>query len=289
MKEITLVTALILSSLLHAQKSSVDENIKMYVQVWDNIINNNQIDLINNKNFDDSVVLVTNPVNIVGISGLKAYYQNYLTGFSEIEFKINDIFGQGNKLVKHWSFKGKHTGEFFGVPASGKYVEVEGVTLIKMKNGRIAREQDFMDSMIFQQQLGILSNPNNINIINSLYTSFSNGDVPAVLGAMDENIIWYEAEGNKFADGNPYKGPEAVLNGVFGRVLAEHEYFKLEGIDLHEMYDNKVFATLRYKAKHKNGNEYNAQVAHLWTLKDEKIVAFQQYVDTKKLNDALNK
>lgn len=128
----------------------------------------------------------------------------------------------------------------------------------------------------------------NIAIIDGLYKAFSAGDVPAVLGAMDAKIVWYEAEGNPYADKNPYIGPDAILNGVFGRVLADHEYFTLEDIELHEMSNNKVLATLRYDAKHKNGNAYNAQVAHLWTLKDEKITAFQQYVDTKKLNDALS-
>lgn len=128
----------------------------------------------------------------------------------------------------------------------------------------------------------------NIAIIDGLYKAFSAGDVPTVLGGMDANIVWYEAEGNPYADKNPYIGPDAILNGVFGRVLADHEYFTLEDIELHEMSNNKVLATLRYDAKHKNGNVYNAQVAHLWTLKDGKITGFQQYVDTKKLNDALS-
>ncbi len=99
-----------------------------------------------------------------------------------------------------------------------------------------------------------------------------------------------EAEGNPYADGNPYIGPDAVLNGVFARTGAEHEYFKLEDIKLHEMSNNQVLATLRYVAKFKEtGKAYNVQVAHLWSLKDDKITAFQQYVDTKKLADAINK
>ena len=272
-----------------AQKSLVDKNIKMYTQVWDDVINKGQIDQINDKNFDANITMISSPQNIVGINDFKAHYQNYLTGFSEVLFTIKDVFGQGDNLVKHWTFKGRHTGNFFGIPATGKLVDVEGVTLVKMKNGKIAQEQDFMDSMVFLQQLGIVSDPNNLTIVDNLYKSFAKGDVPSVLAAMDSDIIWNEAEGNKYADGNPYKGPEAVLHGVFGRILAEHEYFTLDAIQLHEMANNQVLATLRYKAKHKNGNEYNAQVAHFWTLKDGKVIAFQQYVDTKKLNDALSK
>lgn len=124
--------------------------------------------------------------------------------------------------------------------------------------------------------------------IAGLYQAFSTGNIPGVLGAMDANIKWNEAEGNAYAVGNPYIGPEAVLNGVFGPIMEDHEYFNLKNIELHEMFNNKVLATLRYDAKTKKGKTYNAQVAHFWTLKDGKVIAFQQYVDTKKLSDALN-
>ena len=127
----------------------------------------------------------------------------------------------------------------------------------------------------------------NTAIIDGLYKAFSAGDIPAVLGAMDANIIWNEAEGNAYADGNPYMGPDAVLNGVFARVGAELDNFKLNNLQLHEMSNDKVLATLRYTGKYKKtGKSIDAQVAHFWTLKDGKITSFQQYVDTKQLADA---
>jgi hypothetical protein len=56
------------------------------------------------------------------------------------------------------------------------------------------------------------------------------------------------------------------------------------------MSNDQILATLRYQGKlKKNGAVFNAQVAHLWTLKDGKVVGFQQYVDTKQLNDAASK
>jgi len=207
-----------------------------------------------------------------------------------VKFTIVDLFGQGDKIVKHWNFSGNHTGDFFGIPASGKSVNIDGVTLVKMINGKIAQEQDFMDNMVFMQQLGLLSNPENLSVIDSTYKAFAVGDIPAVLAVMDTNIVWNEAEGNAYADGNPYIGPEAVLNGVFARIGAEYEYFNLADIQLHEMSNDKVLATLRYHAKLKqNGAIIDAQVAHLWALKDGKVISFQQFVDTKQLADALNK
>ncbi|MEO6348888.1 MAG: nuclear transport factor 2 family protein, partial [Aquaticitalea sp.] len=150
--------------------------------------------------------------------------------------------------------------------------------------------QDFLDNSVFLGQLGLLSNPENVGIIDSLYKAFAASDIPTVLGGMDANIVWNEAEGNSYADGNPYIGPDAVLKGVFARIGADNEYFKLVDIELHDMSNNQVLATLRYDGKFKeSGKAYNVQVAHLWTLKDGKVIAFQQYLDTKKLADAEEK
>jgi len=288
-KILSLVVIILLTSCNSSQKN-VQDNITMYSQTWDNIINNGDLDLINDTNFTDDITLVTSPENVVGIDDFKAYYANFVKGFSDVEFTIEDVFGQGDKIVKHWRFKGTHTGNFFGMPATGKMVDVDGVTLVKMKDGKIAQEQDFMDNMVFLQQLGVLSDPANIGIVDGVYKAFSAGDIPTVLAALDSTVVWNEAEGNAYADGNPYIGPDAVLKGVFQRVGAEHEYFKLANIELHDMSNNQVLATLRYQGKlKKNGATFDAQVAHLWTLKDGKVIAFQQYVDTKQLADATNK
>lgn len=269
-----------------AQKSNIEKDLKMYEDVWNDIVNKGQIDLINDTNFDPNVVQINTTGNIEGIADFKSYYQNFITGFSDVKFTVIKAFGQDDNIVKHWRFKGKHTGDFFGIPATGNSVNIEGVTLVKMKNGRIAQEQDFMDNSLMMQQLGLVSNLENVSIIDNLYKAFATGDIPTVLAGMDANIVWNEAEGNSYADGNPYIGPDAVLNGVFARLGADNEFFKLKDIELHEMSNNQVLATLRYDGKFKNGKAYNAQVAHLWTLKDGKVVAFQQYVDTKKLAEA---
>ena len=141
---------------LEKAEKELKENLEMYEAVWDDIINKRQIDQINETNFDKNITLVTAPENVVGIEGFKAYYQNYLTGFSDVTFTLVDVFGQGDKIVKHWNFKGTHTGEFFGIPASGRKVDIDGVTLVKMKEGKIAQEQDFLDNLSFYQQLGLI-------------------------------------------------------------------------------------------------------------------------------------
>ncbi len=289
-KTLTLCMLSIGLCLMSCGDSKNKKDIKMYSETWDQIVNDGNLDLINNTNFTEDITMISSPENIVGIDNFKAFYQNFITGFSDIQFTVVDIFGEGDNIIKHWNFKGKHTGDFFGIPATGKSVDIEGVTLAKMKDGKIAQEQDFMDNMLFMQQLGIVSSSDNIGLVDAAYKAFGTGDIPAVLAVLDEKVEWNEAEGNAYADGNPYIGPDAVLNGIFKRIGDDHEYFKLTDIQLHDMSNNQVLATLRYDAKvKKTGKPYNTQAAHLWTFNNGKVVAFQQYVDTKQLATAFNK
>ena len=135
---------------------SVAENIKMYSRVWDDIINKGKLNEFNETNFTKSITMHASPNDIIGIDSARVYYANYLTGFSNITFTIKDVFGMGNKLVKHWNFKGTHTGVFFGIKATGKKVDIDGVTLVRMENGKIAEERDFLDNLEFMQQLGLI-------------------------------------------------------------------------------------------------------------------------------------
>ena len=142
---------------LENAQTQLEENINMYKTVWNKVINERQIDLINEDSFDiNATSLATSNGDVVGLENFKAYYNNYLIGFSDAEFTLIDIFGQGDKMVKHWNFKGTHDGDFFGVPATGKKVDINGTTLVKMKDGKILSEQDYTDFLKFYKQLGLM-------------------------------------------------------------------------------------------------------------------------------------
>jgi ketosteroid isomerase-like protein len=131
--------------------------------------------------------------------------------------------------------------------------------------------------------LNMMAQTNNIEVINALYDGFAKGDIPTVLGLMDKDIVWNEAESNSLAAGNPYIGPDAVLNGVFVQLGQMYQSFSLKDVKLYEMSNDQVLATMYYAITSKKGRKYEVQAGHHWTLENGKIVQFQQYVDTKKL------
>ena len=133
--------------------AQLEKDIEMYVNLWDDFLFNRDPSVINSKNFTEDCIVVTANGDIVGIEATKAFYSNYLSGFTEIEWEIKETFGQGNKLIKHYNFKGKHTGDFFGIPASGNYLDLSGTTIVTMRDGKIAKEHDFFNMQTILDQL----------------------------------------------------------------------------------------------------------------------------------------
>ena len=120
-----------------------------------------------------------------------------------------------------------------------------------------------------------------VEIVKNLYAAFAKGDVPAVLQKFSPKIEWNEAENFPYDDGNPYIGPQAVLEGVFARLGAEWEYWNLTEQTYYEANSGEIIVTGRYKAKNKmTSKEINVQFVHIWTLNDGLVTNFQQYADT---------
>jgi uncharacterized protein len=126
----------------------------------------------------------------------------------------------------------------------------------------------------------------NTQAIQSLYAAFARGDVATVLGGFDPQIVWNEAENIEYADRNPYIGPQAVAEGVFGRLMAEWDGFSVTPQRFVSEGD-VVVATGRYRATHKTTRTpLDAQFVHVWTLRDGKVVAFQQHAATLQFSRA---
>lgn len=126
----------------------------------------------------------------------------------------------------------------------------------------------------------------NLEIIRSTYegkTSEENGRNLAKHVA--ENISWTEAKGFPYA--GTYVGLASITKNVFSRLGSEWIDYKFspEGYVANE---DKVVAYGTYSGTYKVTAKYfEARVAHLWTLKDGKIISFEQFVDSKPVNDSL--
>jgi len=141
---------------LESENIKLENNLNTYKTAWDIFFENRDPSAINTESFDEQVTVVTSSGDVTGIDAFRDYYSNYLTAFSDAEFTFVHIFGQGDKLVKQWNFKGTHDGDFFGIPATNKSLDLSGTTIVIMKDGKVFKEQDFFDNHSLLMQLGLL-------------------------------------------------------------------------------------------------------------------------------------
>ena len=120
-----------------------------------------------------------------------------------------------------------------------------------------------------------------VEVVKGIYEAFGRGDVAAVLGVFDAAIDWREADHFLYADGNPYIGLQAVAQGVFQRVVTDVDGFNLAVENVIDGGDT-VVSQGRYRGTmKKTGTPVDAQFAHVWHVRDGKVVRFQQYTDTR--------
>ena len=127
----------------------------------------------------------------------------------------------------------------------------------------------------------------NRSTIQRMYEAFGRGDIATVLGALDPEVEWWEAENFIYADNNPYVGPQAVLQGVFARIGAEWEGFSVtpkEILDAGETVVGRGYYAGKFRG---TGRDVRAQFAHVFSFRDGKVVQFQQYTDTAQFRDAV--
>ena len=119
-----------------------------------------------------------------------------------------------------------------------------------------------------------------VELVNSVYEAFGRGDVPAVLGAMTEDVEWHEAEGTPY--GGVYNGPQQVAENVFGPITADVDGFAVTPEQLIASGDT-VAAVVRYTGTGKqSGKSLDLEAVHIWDLRDGKLARFRQFIDSVK-------
>jgi hypothetical protein len=93
-------------------------------------------------------------------------------------------------------------------------------------------------------------------------------------------MVWNEAENFPYADGNPYVGHDAILCGVFARLGGEWEGFAAVPEEYLDAGDTVVVLG-RYRGTYRaTGRRFDADMAHVWRVRDGQAVSFRQYTDT---------
>jgi ketosteroid isomerase-like protein len=132
-----------------------------------------------------------------------------------------------------------------------------------------------------------MSAEENIQIAKKAYADFGRGDIPAMLAAVDENVVWITPDIGQ-APGGTYRGRAGVAQ-FFQQVSETWEFQAFEPREYIASGDRLVVLGSYAFTSRATGRSGSCEWAMVWKVRDGKVVHFQEYTDTAVLRGALTK
>lgn len=113
---------------------------------------------------DPALILDTvAPTCIFGMSGMPSTVEGLLqmlpafhTAFPDLKMTLEDLIAEGDKVAYRITVTGTNTGEFMGIPATGKRATITETHIDQIIDGKIVRHDGDWDQLGMLQQLGVI-------------------------------------------------------------------------------------------------------------------------------------
>jgi steroid delta-isomerase-like uncharacterized protein len=91
-----------------------------------------------------------------GVQGAKGDYQDIARAFADARFDIDEMFGSDDRVVVRWTLHATHTGPFAGLSPTQKKATVRGISLYRLRDGKITETRNQADLLALFTQLGTI-------------------------------------------------------------------------------------------------------------------------------------
>jgi steroid delta-isomerase-like uncharacterized protein len=93
---------------------------------------------------------------IVGLEANKTFNASLFKGFPDIKHTLEDVIAEGDRVVYRTTLQGTHTGEFLGIPPTGKSAKINDFTLLQIANSKIVEWWYECNLLEVMKQLGLM-------------------------------------------------------------------------------------------------------------------------------------
>jgi steroid delta-isomerase-like uncharacterized protein len=104
----------------------------------------------------DGVDHIAGQVDAQGPNGVRAYFSELFTAFPDLALRVRSMVAQDDRVAVHWTATGTMLGAFMGAAPTGARVELEGIDMFQVADGRIVRNDAVPDGMTVARQVGLL-------------------------------------------------------------------------------------------------------------------------------------
>jgi steroid delta-isomerase-like uncharacterized protein len=156
----SIALALLLSLSAQAKEtemSATEDNKRVVRRVFEDAINSRRMDLLNELIADDYV----GAQGVTASSGRATFtgsIQALIDGFPDLQYKLEDLVAEGDRVTVRWQWKGTHRGTYRGpggvYPPTGTQVSNDGMAFFQVKDGKVQRSWLLTDRLGFLQEIG---------------------------------------------------------------------------------------------------------------------------------------
>jgi len=136
---------------------STEENKAIFHRFVDEVMNQGKLSTIDElfaAGFVGHINLPpTPPMNRAGV---KSLFSMYHSAFSGLQTTIEDLIAEDDKIVGFLVVRGTHTGNFMGIPATGKHIAFRTVDIFRIADKKIVEHWAMPDQFSLRQQLGAI-------------------------------------------------------------------------------------------------------------------------------------
>jgi len=133
---------------------SLEENkdiARRFVRVWDT----DDISVLDELAAADirvSYPILPGPIR--GVGAFKEVLAGVRAALPDIAIEIEEVIAEGEFVVAPWTMSGTHLGELMGIPPTGKRVAWHGITIYRIKDGKVIDERGEEDGLGLLRQIG---------------------------------------------------------------------------------------------------------------------------------------
>ncbi len=137
---------------------SAEETKAIVERFWDEIWNKKNLKIVDELLLDNVVIHNFGAV----VEGREAWRQSFtpfFTAFPDLKFTVELTIIEGDRMAVRWAATGTHTGDFRGIAPTGKQINIAGVAIYRVAEGKIVERWSQPDTLGLLQQIGAIPTP----------------------------------------------------------------------------------------------------------------------------------
>jgi steroid delta-isomerase-like uncharacterized protein len=124
-------------------------------RLFDEFVNGRNLDAIVELVAPDFVEHEETPALAPGRDGVRQLFAMLAEAFPDFRMNVEDMIVEGDKGVVRSMLTGTHKGEWMGIPATGRSVDVTIIDVFRVADGKVVEHWGAMDSGAMMAQLGV--------------------------------------------------------------------------------------------------------------------------------------